>query len=89
MTTKTYTIDDIRAAIDRKTGEIRLARYRQVADPVENEFTQITPKQAADRCAKKVKPAMEAVRAVVDELETIVADDHWPLPTYQEMLFIK
>ena len=47
------------------------------------------PKQAAERCAKKVKPAMEAVRAVVDELETIVADDHWPLPTYQEMLFIK
>ena len=47
------------------------------------------PKQAADRCAKQVKPAMEAVRAVVDELESIVADDHWPLPTYQEMLFIK
>ena len=47
------------------------------------------PQQAAERCAKKVKPAMEAVRAVVDELEGIVADDHWPLPTYQEMLFIK
>ena len=47
------------------------------------------PQQAADRCAKKVKPAMEAVRAVVDELEGVVADDHWPLPTYQEMLFIK
>jgi glutamine synthetase len=25
----------------------------------------------------------------VDELETIVADDHWPLPTYQEMLFVR
>ena len=24
-----------------------------------------------------------------DELEGIVADDLWPLPTYQEMLFIK
>ena len=47
------------------------------------------PQQTAERCAKKVKPAMEAVRAVVDELEGIVADDHWPLPTYQEMLFIK
>src|SRR5215468_6096281 len=34
---------DIRAAIDRKTGDIRLARYRQVADPIENEFTQISP----------------------------------------------
>lgn len=47
------------------------------------------PKKAAERCATKVKPAMDAVRAVVDELETVVADDHWPLPTYQEMLFIK
>ena len=47
------------------------------------------PKKASERCAKQVKPAMQAVRAVVDELETIVADDHWPLPTYQEMLFIK
>ena len=24
-----------------------------------------------------------------DKLETIVADDLWPLPTYREMLFIK
>ncbi len=39
-------------------------------------------------CTKLV-PAMVAVRKVADELECIVADDHWPLPTYQEMLFIK
>ncbi|QEH34037.1 Glutamine synthetase [Aquisphaera giovannonii] len=36
-----------------------------------------------------VIPAMNAVRAAGDKLETIVADDLWPLPTYQEMLFIK
>jgi len=34
-------------------------------------------------------PAMLAVREVADKLETMVADDFWPLPTYQEMLFIK
>jgi len=34
-------------------------------------------------------PAMLEVRAAVDALEGIVADDLWPLPTYQEMLFIK
>ena len=33
-------------------------------------------------------PAMDAVRAAADALEAIVADDLWPLPTYQEMLFI-
>jgi glutamine synthetase len=39
--------------------------------------------------AGKVIPAMVKVREVVDALEGVVADDLWPLPTYQEMLFIK
>jgi glutamine synthetase len=37
----------------------------------------------------KVIPAMNAVRSVADKLETIVADDLWPIPTYREMLFIR
>jgi glutamine synthetase len=36
-----------------------------------------------------VIPAMATVRTAADKLETLVADDLWPLPTYQEMLFIK
>jgi glutamine synthetase len=36
-----------------------------------------------------VIPAMNAVRAAGDRLEGLVADDLWPLPTYQEMLFVK
>ena len=40
-------------------------------------------------CRDKIVPAMAAVREVADQLENIVADDLWPLPTYQEMLFIK
>ena len=36
-----------------------------------------------------VIPAMLEVRSVADKLESIVADDLWPLPTYREMLFIK
>ena len=39
--------------------------------------------------ADKVLPAMSKVRESVDALEGIVADDLWPLPTYQEMLFIR
>ncbi|MEM8954954.1 MAG: glutamine synthetase III [Verrucomicrobiota bacterium] len=39
--------------------------------------------------ASSVLPAMLKVREVVDTLEGVVADDLWPLPTYQEMLFIK
>ena len=36
-----------------------------------------------------VLPAMLEVRTAADALEGLVADDLWPLPTYQEMLFIK
>ena len=36
-----------------------------------------------------VLPAMAAVRDAADKLETVVADDLWPLPKYSEMLFIK
>jgi len=40
---------DIRAEIDRKSGEVRLRRYREVTDEVENEFTQIRTKEAKER----------------------------------------
>ncbi len=36
-----------------------------------------------------ILPAQLKVREVVDSLEGLIADDVWPLPTYQEMLFIK
>ena len=36
-----------------------------------------------------VIPAMSDVRGVADRLERVVADDLWPLPKYQEILFIK
>jgi glutamine synthetase len=45
---------------------------------------------AADEAkhAQSLLPLMDAVRAAADLLEGVVADDLWPLPTYQEMLYI-
>jgi glutamine synthetase len=40
-------------------------------------------------CAKSICPLMLKVRSHVDALEGLVANDLWPLPSYQEMLFIK
>ncbi len=40
---------DIRTEIDRETGEIRLMRFLEVADPVENEATQISIPNAQER----------------------------------------
>ena len=36
---------------------------------------------------KTVIPAQDELRVVADELETLVADDLWPLPKYRELLF--
>ena len=40
-------------------------------------------------CAGPIRTLMDEVRAAADALEGEVADDLWPLPTYQEMLFVK
>ncbi|CAM3316549.1 glutamine synthetase III [Mycobacterium frederiksbergense] len=44
--------------------------------------------EEAKHAQSALLPAMEAVRAAADTLESMVADDLWPLPTYQEMLYI-
>jgi glutamine synthetase len=43
----------------------------------------------ATHARDKIVPAMVALREVADKLEGLVSDENWPLPTYQEMLFIK
>ena len=40
-------------------------------------------------CANDIRSLMEEVRSHADALEAEVADELWPLPKYQEMLFIK
>lgn len=57
---------DIRAAIDRSTGAISLTRYLEVADPVENEATQISPE-----VARKQKPDAVIGDFLIDPLPPI------------------
>ena len=40
-------------------------------------------------CAEELCVLMVGVRTHADALEGLVADELWPLPKYQEMLFIK
>ncbi len=44
------------------------------------------PEQAKVYC-DEVFVAMQSLRAVADELETIVGEEYWPFPTYDELLF--
>ncbi len=57
---------DIRAHIDRKTGEIQLARYIEVVEAVENETTQLTLAQA-----RKKKADAEIGEFLIDPLPPI------------------
>ncbi len=43
----------------------------------------------AEHYCHEVLPQLKAIRVIVDSLEGIVADDTWPVPTYEEILFIK
>lgn len=43
----------------------------------------------AEHMRDNIRPAMTAVRGVVDRLEKIVPDDLWPIPRYRDMLFVK
>ena len=44
---------DIRATIDRKTGDVRLSRWTEVVETVENEETQIPVKVDAAKCSAR------------------------------------
>ena len=57
---------DIRATIDRKTGDVRLSRWTEIVDAVENEETQIPV-----TIAKKFKPDAAIGQYIVDPLPPI------------------
>lgn len=48
-----------------------------------------TVHEKAHHMRDQILPAMAGVRQAADRLEKLVADAHWPLPTYRQMLFVK
>ena len=75
--------------LDEVTAQIgalltSLAALESALDGHEGDDTLAEARFACDT----LLPLMLAVRAAADALEAVVADDLWPLPTYQEMLFI-
>ena len=57
---------DIRATIDRKTGDVRLSRWTEAVEAVENEETQIPV-----HIARKFKPEIKVGEFIVDPLPPI------------------
>ena len=80
-------------------AEIQIAK--QITDDMANMLNAINDlKQAVNTAPENVAileraeyfrdiviPKMENLRAIADELETIVGEDNWPFPTYGQMLF--
>ena len=79
----TDTLDAVTALVKELQDSIGTLEHAMADENAE------CPEAEARHQCDVILPAMLAVREAVDQLEGIVADDMWPLPTYQEMLFIK
>jgi glutamine synthetase len=76
-------IDEVQGGIGKLIGAIEeLKEANYYPDGVEG-------LELAEYARDTQLPAMAAVREAADRLEKVVADDLWPLPKYEEMLFIK
>jgi glutamine synthetase len=64
-----------------------MTSVEQLGDLLTKHFS--TTEEHMQFCANTLRPLMDQIRGYADSLEGEVADDLWPLPTYQEMLFIK
>ena len=82
-----YTFDT--NTLDRVTELVRCLQDSAVELDMALAHEGESVEEEAEHALKKVIPAMNKVREYADTLELIVADDLWPLPSYQEMLFIK
>src|SRR3989304_2605508 len=59
---------DIRAQIDRKTGEISLFRYRLVVEAFNPETPELEPQQILLKPAKKIKSDAQIGEYIIDKL---------------------
>lgn len=81
-------------AIDRATAELaevinELAVSIGLLRQQNQELGGDTVHSKAHHMQDSVLPAMLRVRSAADALERLTAYDHWPLPSYREMLFVK
>jgi glutamine synthetase len=62
----------------------RIAEVERLAAHQEDD-----PAKHAEQLSRRLKPAMAALRETGDAIESQVAADLWPLPTYRDLLFLK
>ena len=75
------TVTDLIAKLQNALGELETLK--------ENEHHAGGMEKHCEYVRDEILPKMLEIRGYADTLEGYVADDLWPLPTYQEMLFIR
>ena len=73
-----------------RLSELNATAYRCVAElrAADKEATSIADvEKRAEACRDKVIPAMNALRAAVDEMETMTSSEYWPMPSYSDLMF--
>ncbi len=88
LVSKTINVDCDLSLID-KLSELLSKTYDAYTALDKAERNAITKRdeQAAFYYKDTVNPKMEALRRVVDEMETLTAREFWPLPTYGDITF--
>jgi glutamine synthetase len=95
------TIDSKKAACADIPCEFEIALLKRLSSLSDNLYKKVqvleeavnsTPdgsdiRLEANHCKDKIFIAMQEMRAVVDELETITAKDYWPYPSYTDLLY--
>ena len=67
---------------------MKLGRALKTLEQLTDKSDDFSTSQAeANYYKDKMIPAMDTLRSIVDELETIVAREDWPYPSYTEMLY--
>lgn len=76
-------VEKLCVTLDRAAGATEaLRRALRALDE-----TELDEKQRADACRRLREHEMNALRAEVDALESMVPQDRWPIPDYSELLF--
>jgi len=90
--TKAAGVDNSAQAELLKTLTATISEFQKASSALEKSLAHHGDGDAyahAKHMRDHVLPAMTELRKQGDKLETMVADDLWPLPTYREMLFIR
>ena len=82
--------DDYEVSVAQRLSNLNSEAFARTRE-LEGELTAVKRLKGAERVArayaKRILTKMAELRALVDEMESITAKEHWPLPAYGDLLF--